>query len=174
MGRKYGQLPPTLRRLPVRQGKPPHVAIRYPCLQTEETAPPHLREQLLEWCAGLEGVTLRPTELNVPGIALVLDEHLAKGQPEAFIRGHEFAIVREEGSVHLTLRPEWGQKVLDKGWGTVHPLVRYMAGALPPQNIIVYAPRDERELRVVWKVVQAGHAFACGLVEGRPLPDSAW
>ena len=172
---KYGELlPPTLRRLPARQGKRPRVDIRYPCLQLEETAPSHLRERLLEWCRGLEGVRIRPTELNVPGLALVLSEKLAKGQPEAFIRGREFAIVRKEGSVHLTLRPEWGQKVLDKGWATIHPLVRYMAGVLPPQNMIVYAPRDEKELRVVWKIVQAAYAFARGEVEGRPLPDSAW
>jgi hypothetical protein len=168
------QLPPTLRRLPLRQGKPPRVDVRYPCLQLEDTAPPHLRERLLEWARGLEGVTVQPTELNVPGLALVLKEKLAKGQPEAFIRGREFAIVRKEGSVHLTLRPEWGQKVLDKGWATIHPLVRYMAGALPPQNMIVYAPRDEKELRVVWKILQAAYAFARGEVEGRPLPDSAW
>ena len=168
------QLPPTLRRLLPRQGKRPQVDIRYPCLQLEDIAPPYIHQLLLKWTKSLDGVETRPTELNVPGLALVLNASLARGQPEAFIRGYEFAIIRQEGSVHLTLRPEWGQEVLDKRWATIHPLVRYMAGALPPQNMIVYAPRDEKELQVIWKIIQAAYAFARGEVDGQPLPDSAW
>ncbi|MBX6762984.1 MAG: hypothetical protein IRY88_04795 [Rubrobacteraceae bacterium] len=105
---------------------------------------------------------------------MVLEEELAKGKPEAFIAGREFSIVREEGSVQLSLDPGWGQKVLDKGWATIHPLARYMAGALPPQSMIVYAPRDEKELRVIQKIVEAAYWHAQGRVEDMVLPDSAW
>lgn len=147
----------------------------YPCMQLEELAPPDVREALLRRAQILEGVQVHYTELAVPGgKALVLDEHLAKGQPEAFIRGREFAIMREDGSIHLALPPAWGQKVLNKGWATVHPLARYLAGILPPQSLILYAPRTQKELMAAWQVVQATYCFARGEVEGRPLPDSAW
>ncbi|WP_218917963.1 luciferase domain-containing protein [Kyrpidia tusciae] len=157
-------LPPMLRELPPRPGRPPRIDVRYPCLQQEDVSPPNLREELLRRAAGLTGVEIRPTELSVPAMALVLDESLAEGQPEAFIRGREFALIRTDGSVHVPLMPEWGEPVLQKGWACIHPLVRYMAGVLPPQNLIAYAPRDERELETVWNIVQAGYCYARGWI----------
>ncbi len=171
---KYGYLPPTLRRLPARQGPRPGVDRRYPCLQFEEEAPATLRKSLLERAGTLEGVCVQPTEFSISGDALVLEEALARGKPEAFVRGREFAIMREEGSVHLTLDPSWGQKVLTKRWAMIHPLALYMAGAVPPQSLILYAPRSERELEMVWKIIQAAYSFACGRVGDLILPDTAW
>ena len=168
-------LPPTLRRLPTRQGSSPHIDSRYPCPQLDEHSPADIREALLMQVRTLEYVESQPTALSIPDAsALILHESLAKGQPEAFIRGREFAIVRQDGSTYLVLPPAWGQKVLDRRWTTIHPLVRYLAGILPPQSLILYAPRDQKELLVVWKILQAAYWFARGEIEGRPLPDSAW
>lgn len=168
-------LPPSLEGLSSRRGKPPHVDAHYPCPQTEESSPSAIYEALVKRARTLVGVTIRPTELSVPGgLALALDSSLAKGQPEAFIIGREFAVVREDGSIHLMLPPAWGQEVINKGWATIHPLARYMAGAIPPQTLILYAPRDETELQTILKVLDAAYWFARGEVEGRPLPDSAW
>lgn len=157
-------LPPMLTGLPKRMGKSPQIDIRYPCLQLEDTAQQSLREELLHSAKRLAGIVVQPTELSVPAMALVMDEALAEGQPEAFIRGREFTLIRTDGSVHLPLMPEWGEQVLKTGWACIHPLVRYMAGALPPQNLIVYAPRDEQELEVVWRIVQASYCFARGWI----------
>ncbi len=174
MIRKYGYFPPSLRRLQTRQGIKPRVDPRYPCLQLEDSASAELRAQLLQLAETLEGVRLRQTQFSVIGDALVLEEELAKGKPEAFVREREFAIVREEGSVHLTLDPSWGQKVLHKGWAMIHPLARYMAGAVPPQSLILYAPRNEKELKTIWKIIQAAYSFACGRVGDLILPDTGW
>ena len=169
------KLPPSQRPLTTRQGRSPRIDFRYPCLQLDEISAPDIRQLLLKQVQTLEHVELQPTTLSIPGAsALVLCEDVAKGQPEAFIRGREFAIVRQDGSTHLVLPPAWGQKVLDRGWTTIHPLVRYLAGALPPQSLVLYAPRDPKELAVAWKILQAAYWFARGEVEGRPLPDSAW
>ncbi|RAQ94156.1 hypothetical protein A4R35_01335 [Thermogemmatispora tikiterensis] len=174
MKSSYGYLPPSLRRLPVRQGERPLINPRYPCLQDNHWAPPRIREQFLRWLAKLEGVSLESSDLPPAAQALVLAEHLAKGKPEAFIRGKTFAIVRADGSVHLLLEPAWGQKVLDKGWGSVHPLARYMAGAIPPQSLILYAPRDQRDLAVLRRIILAAYSFACGRIGTQILPDTAW
>jgi hypothetical protein len=174
MMRKYGYLPPTLRRLLSRQGRQPSVDLHYPCLQLEDCAPAPLRVRLLALAGTLEGVSVRQTGFSLTGDALVLEEALAKGKPEAFVREREFAIVREEGSVHLTLDPGWGQKVLQKGWAGIHPLARYMAGAIPPQSLILYAPRNEKELKTIWKIIQASYSFSCGRVGDLILPDTAW
>ena len=172
--RKYGYLPPTLHRLLARQGLKPRIDPRYPCLQLEDCASHELRAQLLQLAETLEGVCVRQTMFSLTGDALVLEEERAKGKPEAFVRGREFAIVRKEGSVHLTLDPVWGQKVLQKRWAAIHPLASYMAGAIPPQSLILYAPRNEKELKTIWKIIQAAYTFACGRVGDLILPDTAW
>lgn len=170
----YDYLPPTLRRLPTRQGRFPSIDLCYPCLQREDYSPAEVRAQLLALAQTLGGVCCQPTTFSFVADAFVLEEAWARGKPEAFVRGREFAVVRLDGSVHLSLEPYWGQKVLRKGWATIHPLARYMAGAVPPQSLIVYAPRDEEELKTIWKIVQASYAFACGRVGDLILPDTAW
>lgn len=133
-----------------------------------------MRASLLEGAAALAGVAVRPTTLSLDGEALCLDEDLAKGQPEAFVIGDEFAIVRADGSLHLQLDPGWTRELLGGGWGTIHPLARYMAGAVPPQSLIVYAPRDEDELGVAARIVEAAHGFAVGRFDELILPDTRW
>lgn len=167
-------LPAALRDLSPRLGAPPVVDVRYPCLQVDDHAPAAIRARLLEIAGGLDGVQVEPTALSVPGDALVLREELARGKPEAFIRGREFAIVRADGSVHVSLDPVWGQRLLDTGWGTIHPVARYMAGVLPPQSMVIYAPRDEDELDVMRGVLEAAHVFAIGRIGDLILPDTAW
>jgi hypothetical protein len=101
--------------------------------------------------------------VTVPGaVALILDDELAAGQPEAFIMRREFAYVRREGdgSVHLTLYPEWAAEMMRRRRCTLHPLALY--GLIPPQNVIVYAPRDAGELAVVRRLVAASYCFARG------------
>jgi hypothetical protein len=167
-------VPAGLRTLPVRSGARPAVDVRYPCLQADQHSPGAIRSRLLASAAALREVTIAPTELSVPGVALVLAERLARGKPEAFVRGREFAIVRTDGSVHVNLDPHCGQLLLDASWATIHPLARYMAGVLPPQSLVVYAPRDESELRVAADVLAAAHCFAVGRVGDLILPDTAW
>lgn len=162
-------LPSVLRGLPRRPPPYPRLDSRYPCLQLE-AANPNATNLLVQWSQGIPGVEVKATELSVPGQALVLWEELARGTPEAFIFRQEFAIIRRDGSVQLTLLPEWGQRVLDKRWATVHPLVRYLAGALPPQHLVVYAPQDARQLRVVQRIILAAYFYALG---GLPEDDQA-
>jgi hypothetical protein len=168
-------LPSLLRRLPAREGRRPKVDYRYPCLQIDDPSPPMIREALLAQACTLAYVEEEPTRLAVPdGRAFVVAEYMARGQPEAFITGREFAIVRADGSTQLSLPPVWGQKLLGLAWTTIHPLARYLAGTFPPQSLILYAPRDSLELAVAWKVLQAAYWFARGEIEGQPLPDSTW
>jgi hypothetical protein len=122
----------------------------------------------------LAGVREATPPLDLAGRAFALDEAHAKGQPESYVFAPVWLVARPEGSLHLTLRPEWAQKVVSKGWGTVHPFARYMAGAVPPQSLIVYAPRDEPEFAVVARIVDAAHAYATGRIGTIALPDSRW
>lgn len=165
---------PGLRRLATRQGGPPRLAPTWPCRQLDDTSPAEYVCQLASCACALAGVEEVPPPLNAAGRAFGLDDTNAMGQPEAFVFAPIWLVVRPDGSLHLTLRPEWAQKVAAKGWGTVHPFARYMAGAVPPQSLIVYAPRDPHELAIAARVIAAAHCYARGRIGEVALPDSRW
>lgn len=167
-------LPPGLVRMPSRRGDRPRLAPKWPCLQLDQTAPAPLVQALADALAALSGVTAQDGPFATPGTGFALDEEMARGQPEAFIGDGCFLALRPCGSMHLSLRPEWAQKVVNHGWATVHPFARYMAGAVPPQSLVVFAPRDASEARVAIRTAQAAHAYALGRVGDFILPDTRW
>ena len=58
-----------------------------------------------------------------------------------------------DGSLHLTLAPALYNEVLRAGWGEPHPISGTM---------LVFGPRDEAELEVVWRLVSASYNWATG------------
>lgn len=61
-----------------------------------------------------------------------------------------------DGSLHLNLAPKDAKLVLERGWGQRHPLagtVLYLG------DVMVYAPRIEKELEVVKGITRAAAKF---------------
>jgi len=164
---------PGLRRLSPRQGAAPRLAPKWPCHQLDDASADDV-ERLSARALELEGVEETAPPLNAGGRAFALDEAHAMGQPESFVFAPTWLVIRPDGSLHLSLRPQWAQKVVSRGWGTVHPFARYMAGAVPPQSLVIYAPRDPRELAVAGRIIAAAHAYASGRFGSVALPDSRW
>jgi phospholipase/carboxylesterase len=76
--------------------------------------------------------------------------------------GEEFAHLHPpyDGSLHMRLPFDCIEGVLTKGWGELHPSApREFA---PGKTVMVFGPRDEAELDVVWQILQASYAFAVG------------
>lgn len=149
--------------LPARSGPRPRTTPVNPHQQLDQNAPRHLQEALLERTRALPGVRVGPSGISVPGArAFILDEELAAGPPEAFMVGREFAHLHPpyDGSLHLMLPEDAARAAVAKGWGELHPVARW--GWLPPTALMVYGPRDEKELEAVWLIVQASYAFARG------------
>jgi Family of unknown function (DUF5519) len=142
--------------LPTRSGPRPETIGPRPHAQISQQPPPALHRELGTRALGLPGVHGADSLVSVPGaLAFVLDEESAGGPPEAFQAEREFAHLHplEDGSLHMTLPTEVAQEAYDKGWGEPHP---YSGTPL------IFAPRDEQELEVVWQLLQASHAFARG------------
>ena len=140
---------PPLTSKPTRSDPKPHA-------QLTDNAPLELQEELVERATGLPGVSLAKSLVSVPGArAFVLAEDLARGGPEAFQAGREFAHIHpaHDGSLHLTLPPELAREVYEKGWGEPHPV-----SGTP----MVYGPRDEAEAAVVARLVEASYDYARG------------
>jgi luciferase-like monooxygenase len=115
-----------------------------------------MQEQLFTRAQALPGVSVGKSLVSVPGArAFHLDEALARGPNDAFQRGREFAHIHpaHDGSLHMTLPPRLYEEVLAKGWGEPHPVSGTM---------MVWGPRDEQELEVIWNLVRASHAYATG------------
>lgn len=88
------------------------------------------------------------------------------------MRGTEFAHLHppDDGSLHLVLTEDHAQAVIEAGWGEFHPLVEL--GVMPPTTVMIYGPRDEEELEVVWNIVQASYFNARGDQSHRVLGAS--
>ncbi|MYM57540.1 hypothetical protein GR167_19645 [Rhodobacteraceae bacterium GS-10] len=167
-------MPPGLKRLAQRQGDRPRFEPKWPCLQTGDTSRKALRDALVQAILEFEGVSACQPPFDAPGTGFALIDDLARGQPEAFVNGTCWLVLQPGGAMHLSLRPEWAQKVVNHGWATVHPFARYMAGAVPPQSLVVYAPRDRRELAVAIRIAAAAHSYAMGRIGDLILPDTRW
>lgn len=168
------ELAPSLKRLAERTGEKPRLAPKWPCLQLQQSATEEAVDALLRAAMELAGVEACDPPFEGVGHGLSLRDDLARGQPEAFIRAPCWMNLRPDGSMHLSLRPEWAQKVLNKSWATVHPFARYMAGAVPPQSLVTFAPRDPTELGVMTRILEAAHGYAVGRIGNVILPDTRW
>lgn len=147
--------------LPRRHGPRPEVTHPtrdnpHPHQQLSQNAPIELQEALFERARSLEGVSAAPSCVSVPGArGFHLDPALALGPPEAFQCRTEFAHLHpaHDGSLHATLPAEVYDDALEKGWGDPHPLSGTM---------MLFGPRNEQELEVVWQLVQASYRFGRG------------
>ncbi len=142
--------------LPSRSGPPPETIGPAPHSQVSQQAPAALQRELATRALALAGVHAARSLVSVPGaLAFVLAEDDAAGPPEAFQAGREFAHLHPEydGSLHMTLPGDIARVAYEKGWGEPHP---YSGTPL------VFGPRDEEELEIVWRLLQASYAFAKG------------
>lgn len=147
-------------RVPRRRGEPPLVSAA-PHEQVTQTAPPQLQERLYELAAALPEVEVGQSFDAVAGSrAFHLPPLRARGPAEAFLQGTEFAHLHPgyDGSMHLALPPRLRQAVLDAGWGQVNP---------DSGTLLVYGPRDDQELDVVWTLLRSAYRYA---LEGSAEP----
>lgn len=155
-----------LRGMPKRAGPRPQVAGIAPHRQTSQKAPAATFARLSEEIANMANV--HPERLCV-GISC-FETHgmglFSKTQLNRTCRGeicHAHAI---DGSLHMTLHPADAKLVLERGWGERHPLAKggWWTRFVPKTFLMVYAPRDEGELRVVLEVVRAAAWWVSGQI----------
>jgi hypothetical protein len=142
----------------------PSPELAHPHQQLTQTGPVQLGDELVARGILLPGVTLGDSCVSTPGArAFHLDPPLARGPASAFQCGTEFAHVHPsaEGSLHMTLPPLVHAEVLAAGWGEPHPISGTM---------LVYSPRNRRELEIVWQLVIASYRHALGEGEQEANP----
>lgn len=161
------QLTKTLMTLPERVGSAPRTPFAVPHVQFDQNAPMAMQEALLGAVQTLPNIVLwRETPFSIPpAVGWVLPTELRGGPDNAYSPEGEFGHSHrpEDGSMHLRLPESVARIVFEKGWGILHPFSAVVTGQKEVNYIMVYGPRDEGELQVVWAIVQASYAFARGL-----------
>ncbi|MFY9265615.1 MAG: luciferase family protein [Solirubrobacterales bacterium] len=149
-------------QLPPRVGDRPRTTPTNPHTQLDQQ-PSDLRwaDELARRVFALPGVVEEPSRISVPGArALVLAPGEATGPPEAFMIDREFAHLHPapDHSLHAMLPAEMVTEAVAAGWAEPHPVA--LRGLIPPNAVMLYAPRDLAELAVVEGLIRASHAFA--------------
>ena len=143
-------------QIPVRDGPRPEVVGPQPHGQRTQNAPRELQEEVIHRVLELPGVSEAESRVSVPGArAFVLDEAHRRGPSEAFQAAREFAHIHppDDGSLHMTLPNEVAQAAYATGWGEPHPLFG---------TPLIFGPRNETELEVVWGLLRASYDYASG------------
>ncbi|MGN6169409.1 MAG: luciferase domain-containing protein [Solirubrobacteraceae bacterium] len=152
--------------LPRRDGPPPEVIGPAPHAQRSQIAPSRLQDELAERALALPSVSEAESLVSVPGArAFVLAEDAAGGPAKAFQAGREFAHLHPayDGSLHMTLPAELAHEAYEKGWGEPHPF---------EGTALIFGPRDEQELEVVWNLLVASYEYATGTYREPLLGDT--
>jgi Family of unknown function (DUF5519) len=152
--------------LVLRSGPKPRTTSTNPHTQLDQIAPRALYDALAERIFALPDADERSSLVSVPGArALWLRDELTAGPREAFMIEREFAHLHpaRDGSLHLALPRARASEAIDAGWAELHPIARM--GLLPPTVVMVFGPRDESELEVVYGLVLDSYVNA----GGRPL-----
>ena len=159
------QLLSTLQRIPNRPGPSPTATFDIPHQQLNQPAPIIVQQELITAVAALPNVLLWESPNSLPGaIGWILGESLDTDEKGDLIAGSEFGHQHrnEVGSMHLSLPATASQIVLEKGWAVLHPFSTVIHGSRAVDYLLVYAPRDNGDLKIVWLIVQASYAFARG------------
>jgi hypothetical protein len=148
--------------LPLRVGDRPRTTPTNPHTQLDQQPQdPRWVGELARRIFALPGVVEAPSRISVPGArALVLGPDESIGPPEAFLIEREFAHLHPapDHSLHAMLPSAAVTEAVAAGWAEPHPVA--LRGLIPPNAVMLYAPRDEAELDVIERLVRASHAFA--------------
>jgi len=146
-GNRHGETPKTTK---------PDEEHPFPHQQLTQNAPKEFQDELVVRASLLPGVDVTESCISVPGArAFRLDSAMAAGPDDAFQCETEFAHIHPpgDGSLHMTLPHAVYDRMLDTGWGEPHPISGTM---------LVFGPRTEDELELVWQFIVTSYRFAVG------------
>jgi len=151
--------------LPVRQGDRPRTSGPMPHIQLDNLGPPEIQAALMARFYALPDVEERRTLVSDPRArAMWLREVTPIGTPDAFLAGREFGHFHPwDRSMHVVLPPDVALAAVKAGWAEVHPAAQIVG--VPENRVMIYGPRDEDELEVVFRLLVASYRYAGGRME---------
>jgi hypothetical protein len=161
-----------------RQGPRPTTEGPVPQRQVDQHGDADMWDELYRRCFALPGVIERGSLVVDGGAApaMCLGDGAPTGPKDAFIAEREFGHIhaKPDSSLHLQLPVDVGILAISGGWAELHSIV--WLGVARPEAVMVYAPRDEKELEVVWNLILESYRYARGeepILRYVPLPAPA-
>jgi len=166
---KQGEQTMTHPTLPSRHGPRPRTTPWAPHIQQDQNAPPEMQAALAARVFALPDVEDRPTILSAEGArAIWLKDAVPAGSADAFLGKREIGHFHPwDGSLHIALPPDVAREAVAAGWAEVHPVAR--AGMAPQHFVMLYGPRDESEVDVIFGLILAAYRYA----GGRGIPEES-
>jgi hypothetical protein len=148
--------------LPTRTGDAPKIGQVPPQLQFSDLGPENIRLALKVWTfQAFPKAREHDTLISVRSSrALWLDESVPAAHDDAFMPppgSREFCHLHEDGSFHAVVDVSVENDILNKGWG-----VRHMYYDRGVKEVLVYAPRDDHELKFAKRIVIESYRYASG------------
>jgi hypothetical protein len=146
--------------LPMRRGKRP-ITIGSPLHvqcgdHGDEKALRHLLDEVIGWPHIEEGpLSLGTQEM----VSLQVAEDVATADPSVFITGREFCrVLFTTPTIYLALPLSSAHWAIVRGWAEPHSASS--SGVIPPGVMVVYTPRDEREVTVMRSLLWVSYNFS--------------
>ncbi|KAK3382468.1 hypothetical protein B0T24DRAFT_15570 [Lasiosphaeria ovina] len=146
------------RPLPYRPGPRPSVAGLAPQRQLNQHGSLKAYSRL---CAAIESLCARLPQKFVTATSC-LEKHgfaLFSRHPVNVCGNGEICHLHtSDKSMHMNLHPDDIKEVLEKGWGERHPLAfgkSWIMAPVPNTFCLIYAPRDESDMRIVNRIIEA-------------------
>jgi Family of unknown function (DUF5519) len=148
--------------LPRRSGPRPRTTPWAPHIQEDQLAPPALRDALARRVFALPDVEERPGTVAHPAErAIWLRDGVPVASDDAFLGNREIGHFHPwDGSLHIVLDPGLAEAAVAAGWAEVHPVAK--AGRAPANRVMLYGPRDEDEVEVLFGLIAAAVRRAGG------------
>ena len=142
------------------QPRPPIAPWPIPHRQTDQFAATASRERLQQAfddavTANSDLFDYRLSHFELRNQAITLCEH-ARHSPHALRTHGETAHIHpSDGSMHMVFSNDDAITVVEKGWGERHPLAGLIPKGPPASYLLIYAPRDDKEVEVVTTLLDA-------------------
>jgi hypothetical protein len=157
-----------LNNLSMRQGVKPETNPVPPHLQYNQHSPREIYTQMADWMfSRFPKSREHETLISVPSSrAMWLDEEVENVPGDGFMppapHSREFAHLHKDGSIHVCLPDKDVESVYRAKWGEPHPYKN-----MGVNEILVYAPQDQDEMKVLQQVIVASYEYVTG--NGQPI-----
>lgn len=147
--------------LATRRGRRPMTGSYIPHQQLTQQSSPEIHAELVKWMESAfpDAKTGKSIVSDSTSVALHLNSpDLIKNRPLVPIPGvTEFGHLHEDGSMHVALSAEDRWELIAKFWGEAHPAAQWGINA-----VMLYAPRDEKEIEIAKTVWTASYRYTKG------------
>jgi hypothetical protein len=158
-----------LENIPIRSGDRPKVMNTIPHRQINQLNNKEIKNKLnkmfYDFISKYNNIIVYKKSLTEKhNNAIFINSNIKNIIPECIHSKGEIAhIHQEDSSMHMIFSQSDAKKVIDKYWGIKHPTAGLIGAPTPSTYIMIYAPRNSFELKIVNQLLKASISYMTGI-----------